>query len=402
MKKYILFFIALSVTFTTVAKEESLAKTDSTTTTILTKKELHRQRVAQRNFHYNILGGPSYTPDFGFLIGGSALMTFRMNPQDTTMRRSVIPMALAFMFEGGGLNLMVKPQLFFKDDKFRIFGVLNYKNTRENFYDIGYNKNKNYERSDSTSQYRYSGFQVNPWFLFRMGKSDIFFGPQIDISYDKLSEPAKHLPQQADYAAAGGDENGYKNFSSGIGFLLSYDTRDIPANSYSGTYVDLRGIMYQKWLGSDQNFYRLELDYRQYKSVGQRKVLAWTLQTKNSFGRHIPLTKYALSGTPFDLRGYYMGQYRDKSSHVALVEYRQMFNTDRSTWLKRITSHLGYVAWGGVGFMGPTPGKIEGVLPNAGLGLRIEVQPRMNVRFDYGRNFVNKQSLFYFNMTEAF
>lgn len=402
MKKYILFFIALSVTFTTVAKEESLAKTDSTNTTILTKKELHRQRVAQRNFHYNILGGPSYTPDFGFLIGGSALMTFRMNPQDTTMRRSVIPMALAFMFEGGGLNLMVKPQLFFKDDKFRIFGVLNYKNTRENFYGIGYNTNKNYERSDSTSQYRYSGFQVNPWFLFRMGKSDIFFGPQIDISYDKLSEPAKHLPQQADYAAAGGDENGYKNFSSGIGFLLSYDTRDIPANPYSGTYVDLRGIMYQKWLGSDQNFYRLELDYRQYKSVGQRKVLAWTLQTKNSFGRHIPLTKYALSGTPFDLRGYYMGQYRDKSSHVALIEYRQMFNTDRSTWLKRITSHLGYVAWGGVGFMGPTPGKIEGVLPNAGLGLRIEVQPRMNVRFDYGRNFVNKQSLFYFNMTEAF
>lgn len=402
MKKYILFFIALSVTLTTVAKEESLAKTDSTTTTILTKKELHRQRVAQRNFHYNILGGPSYTPDFGVLIGGSALMTFRMNPKDTTMRRSVVPMALAFMFEGGGLNLMVKPQLFFKEDKFRIFGVLNYKNTRENFYGIGYNTNKNYERSDSTSQYRYSGFQVNPWFLFRMGKSDIFFGPQIDISYDKLSEPAKYLPQQADYAAAGGDENGYKNFSSGIGFLLSYDTRDIPANPYRGTYVDLRGIMYQKWLGSDKNFYRLELDYRQYKSVGQRKVLAWTLQSKNTFGRHIPLTKYALSGTPFDLRGYYMGQYRDKSSHVALVEYRQMFNTDRSTWLKRITSHLGYVAWGGVGFMGPTPGKIEGILPNAGLGLRIEVQPRMNVRFDYGRNFVNKQSLFYFNMTEAF
>ena len=402
MKKYILFLIALSVTLTTVAKEESLAKTDSTTTTILTKKELHRQRVAQRNFHYNILGGPSYTPDFGVLIGGSALMTFRMNPKDTTMRRSVVPMALAFMFEGGGLNLMVKPQLFFKDDKFRIFGVLNYKNTRENFYGIGYNTNKNYERSDSTSQYRYSGFQVNPWFLFRMGKSDIFFGPQIDISYDKLSEPAKYLPQQADYAAAGGDENGYKNFSSGIGFLLSYDTRDIPANPYRGTYVDLRGIMYQKWLGSDKNFYRLELDYRQYKSVGQRKVLAWTLQSKNTFGRHIPLTKYALSGTPFDLRGYYMGQYRDKSSHIALVEYRQMFNTDRSTWLKRITSHLGYVAWGGVGFMGPTPGKIEGVLPNAGLGLRIEVQPRMNVRFDYGRNFVNKQNLFYFNMTEAF
>ncbi len=48
------------------------------------------------------------------------------------------------------------------------------------------------------------------------------------------------------------------------------------------------------------------------------------------------------------------------------------------------------------------PGKIEGVLPNMGVGLRIEVQPRMNVRLDLGRNMVNKQNLFYFNMTEAF
>ena len=36
--------------------------------------------------------------------------------------------------------------------------------------------------------------------------------------------------------------------------------------------------------------------------------------------------------------------------------------------------------------MGPTPGKIEGVLPNLGLGLRIEVQPRMNVRLDFGHH----------------
>lgn len=67
--------------------------------------------MAKRNIHYNILGGPSYTPDFGALIGGSALVTFRMNPSDTLQKRSVLPMAVAVMFEGG-LNLMVKPQLF--------------------------------------------------------------------------------------------------------------------------------------------------------------------------------------------------------------------------------------------------------------------------------------------------
>ena len=166
-------------------------------------------------------------------------------------------------------------------------------------------------------------------------------------------------------------------------------------------YLDFRGMMYTKFLGSDKNFYRLEIDYRQYKTVGKRKVIAWTAQTKNVFG-DVPLTQYMLTGTPFDLRGYYMGQYRDKSSHVVMAEYRQMINTDKSTWLKHMLNHVGFVAWTGCGFMGPTPGKIEGVLPNYGVGLRIEVQPRMNVRLDLGKNTVNNQTLFYFNMTEAF
>lgn len=209
------------------------------------------------------------------------------------------------------------------------------------------------------------------------------------------------MVNEPSYMAAGGTESGYENFSSGLGFLLTYDTRDIPANAYNGTYLDFRGMMYNKVFGSDNNFYRLEIDYRQYKTVGRRKVIAWTVQSKNAFG-NVPLTKYVLSGTPFDLRGYYMGQFRDKSSHVMMAEYRQMINTDKSTWVKKMLSHIGYVAWGGCGFMGPTPGKIEGVLPNLGLGLRIEVQPRMNVRLDFGRDMVNKQNLFYFNMTEAF
>lgn len=366
----------------------------------LSKRELRRLHVAKRNLHYNILGGPSYTPDFGFLIGGSALMTFRMNPSDTTQQRSVVPMAIAFMFNGG-LNLFSKPQLFFKGDRFRIFGQFSYKNTQENFYGIGYTTNKNYVRSDTTSQYRYSGVQINPWFLFRLGESNFFAGPQIDINYDKMSKPAKYLVDQSSYIEAGGTAHGYSNLSSGLGFLLTYDTRDIPANAYRGIYLDFRGVMYQKFFGSDNEFYRLEIDYRQYKTVGRRKVIAWTAQTKNVFG-DVPLNKYALSGTPFDLRGYYMGQYRDKSSHVIMGEYRQMFNTDKSTWIKKMVSHIGFVAWGGCGFMGPNPTKIEGVLPNAGVGLRIEVQPRMNVRLDIGRNMVNKQNLFYFNMTEAF
>ena len=402
MKKSVLITILLSL-ITVSALQAQETKNDSLTShdSVFSQKELRRQRVAKRNFHYNILGGPSYSPDFGLLVGGSALMTFSIQPSDSTLKRSVLPMTIAFIFDGG-INLFMKPQLFFKNDRFRIFGKFSYKNTQENYYGVGYSTNKNYVRSDTTSQYRYSGVQINPWFLFRLGNTNLFAGPQIDINYDHFTNPGKYLAMEESYTDAGGDAHGYKNFNSGLGFLLTYDSRDVPSNAYQGMYLDFRGMMYHKIFGSDKNFYRLELDYRQYKQIGERKVIAWTAQSKNVFGKDIPLTQYSLTGTPFDLRGYYMGQYRDKSSHVVLAEYRQMFNTDEDTWLKRIIQHLGFVAWAGCGFMGPTATKVEGVLPNYGVGLRIEVQPRMNVRLDLGKNTVNNQTLFYFNMTEAF
>lgn len=236
MRKYILSIFTLILILTTVSAQEQTVTATNDTTPALTKKELRKQRVARRNFHYNILGGPSYTPDFGALIGGSALMTFRMNPSDTTQLRSVLPMSIAYMFKGG-VNLMVKPQLFFKGDRFRIFGKFVYKNTEDNFYGIGYGTNKDYVRSDSTSKYRYSGIQINPWFLFRLGESNVFAGPQVDINYDKITDPAKYLIEEPDYVAAGGTANGYKNFNAGLGFLLTYDSRDIPANAYKGIYL---------------------------------------------------------------------------------------------------------------------------------------------------------------------
>ena len=308
------------------------------------RKKQRKLAVAKRNLHYNILAGPSYTPDFGVLIGGQALLTFKMNPSDTLQLRSIVPTSIALMLNGG-VSVLSKPQLFFKNDKFRIFGQFSYKNSKENFYGVGYDTNKNWTRSDSTSRYRYNGMQINPWFLFRIKETPFFIGPQIDITYDKMSDIPKLMPTLPSYTDAGGTANGYKNFSSGVGVLLSYDTRDIPANAYKGIYLNFQGMLYQKFLGSDDNFYRVDIDYRQYKSVGNRKVIAWMLQTKNVFG-DVPLNKYSLAGTTFDLRGYYTGQYRDKSAHVAIAEYRQMFNTDQSNLFTKIVHHLRFVSWG--------------------------------------------------------
>ena len=54
-----------------------------------------------------------------------------------------------------------------------------------------------YERGEDTSEYRYSGIQVNPWFLFRLGESNIFAGPQVDLNYDKITKPAAGMVNES-------------------------------------------------------------------------------------------------------------------------------------------------------------------------------------------------------------
>ena len=119
MKRYILSIIALVLFAPPFYAAEQTAAATSASVPALPREELRKQTEARRNRRGGILVGPSYTPDFGAVLGGSALMTFRMNPSDTTQLRSVVPMAIAFMFNGG-INLFSKPQLFLKGGRFRI------------------------------------------------------------------------------------------------------------------------------------------------------------------------------------------------------------------------------------------------------------------------------------------
>jgi len=63
-------------------------------------------------------------------------------------------------------------------------------------------------------------------------------------------------------------------------------------------------------------------------------------------------------------------------------------------------SPLGFVVWCGVGTVGPSFHEMNNWLPNAGIGVRLEIQPRMNVRFDYG--FAKGEQGTYITFSEAF
>ncbi|MGL4805899.1 MAG: BamA/TamA family outer membrane protein [Bacteroidales bacterium] len=403
-KRFIFVILALLIIAPQIVRSENLAHEllNDTTTEQKSKRELRKEKRDKRNFKFSILGGPGYTPDFGFVIGGSFLTTFSTSPSDTTLLRSVLPVTFGVTFgQGVGINATLYPQLYFKNDKFRVTGKFIVKNTGDNYYGVGYSQNSRIKRGPESTEYYMSMIQVNPIFQFRVKDSHYFIGPMLDYVSDDISKPAGGVISDPYYIKQGGDSLGLHTKSVNLGFTLSYDTRDVPANPYKGWYLDMKLSYAPKFLGSTFNYGLASLDYRQYKQVGMRKVFAWTFNTKNAIG-DVPFTRMPMVGSPFDLRGLYLGQYRDKSTHTALVEYRQMINTDQSNFWKKALNRVGFATWAGVGFLGPNPIRIEGVLPNIGAGLRIELQPRMNLRFDVGYSPVDKQTLLYMNITEAF
>ena len=72
--------------------------------------------------------------------------------------------------------------------------------------------------------------------------------------------------------------------------------------------------------------------------------------------------------------------------------------TDKKLWK---LGRQGFTVWGGIGFIGEDFGDFGGhELPNVGVGYRLEVQSRRNLRLDVGWGY--DEIGFYLNFAEAF
>lgn len=351
----------------------------------------------EKNLRFSALGGPAYSPDYGLLIGGTMLFTFKTDPFDENLRKSIIP--ISFSVLEAGYDVKIKPQLFLNKGDLRLFSDIQYLNNYDHYYGVGYDDNISIKRGNETTQFFQNTFIVRNDLLFRIGGSSFFIGPSLDFTDRELSDVAVGIKDDWIYNEQGGTDKGIHFRNLGVGFRFSYDTRDIPANAWSGVYFDLSSRIYNREFGSTTNWGIITAEYRQYKKLpklGKRKVLAWTAKVSSTVG-NTPFTDMPMIGSPFDLRGYYKGQFRAKTAAYMMAEYRAMINSK-----SKFTSKIGYVIWGGAGYIGSDMLSPEGILPNFGVGLRYEVQPRMNFRIDIGHDPINNQTLIYFNMTEAF
>ncbi|MFV0521939.1 MAG: BamA/TamA family outer membrane protein [Mangrovibacterium sp.] len=342
------------------------------------------------------LAGPGYTPELGFLIGGGALFSWRTDKNDLSLTRSNMPVMLSFT-STGAITLNMRPTTFWNNDNLRINGNFWFKKMPDNYWGVGFNTNQAIDEDKDVTAFERTWLDIAVEALFKI-KDDLYFGPNYSLNYTEGSNLSDWVAHD-NYFAYYNDHP----FNMGIGATFRYDSRDLPANAWEGKYFDVEFTQYGHYLGGNNNYNMLLVDYRQYTRINHKdgRILAWQVCSRNTFG-DVPYNELSQLGNPFDLRGYPWGKYRNKGKAYAVVEYRHTFKKKSGD-----LSKYGAVAWVGGGTVYDTDNdplitdKGTGFLPNGGIGFRYELQPRMNLRLDYG---IGRNGLhgFYFNINETF
>lgn len=350
---------------------------------------------AHKNIWWSVLGGPSYTPEASFGVGGAVLASFRINKNDTVSQRSFLPAGLNLSLNGT-VVVAGAGTFFFNENKFRIYASYGYRNEPAHYYGKGYDGPAHIERGDSTTRYHRSYFQIYPRFVWEV-RPHFYVGGLFEINYTKASDINPVMEQDPYF-------NKFKSkyLNIGIGGLVQYDTRDDVATPTKGKLLSLNAKAFGKYLGGAYNYEIVELEYRQFANVFRpRSTLAWIAKTQIGLG-DIPFTELPTFGSPFDLRGYYMGKYRDKSMAYGIVEYRHMFGSPAKYKSGSFWAKCGFVVWGGTATIGNTPFDWDKWKLNYGLGIRFQMQPGKNFRLDVGKEPGQSGMQVYMNMTEAF
>lgn len=350
---------------------------------------------AHKPVWWSILGGPSYTPEASFGVGGAVLASFKMNKRDTISQRSFLPVGLNLSVNGT-IVVAGAGTFFFNENKFRIYANYGYRNEPAHYYGIGIEEADNTLRSDSTTKYHRSYFQIYPRFVWEI-RPNFYVGGLFDLNFTNTTDINPEMAEDPYFLK-------YKSkyLNVGIGGLVQYDTRDDVATPSRGLLLSTNFKLFGKYLGGAYNYEILELEYRQFKNIFRpRSTLAWIAKTQIGFG-DIPYSELPTFGSPFDLRGYYIGKYRDKSMAYGIVEYRHMLGSIEKYKSGNFWAKCGFVVWGGTATIGETPFDWNKWKFNFGAGIRFQMQPGKNFRLDIGKGVGESGVQVYMNMTEAF
>jgi hypothetical protein len=332
---------------------------------------------------------PSYTPEMRFNVTGGMLLIFKTRRNNTYLAHSSLPLIFNISSHGDFFSTGKLTSYWF-DDRFKFTLMTLYLNRDDHYWGVGMEKAVSVTKGDHTTAYHQEQTRLKPVFSLQISKT-IYTGlviSRVKTIASQLNELMSEDPAILAY--------GTSIVSNGLGVSLTFDTRDLPTRPVNGTFIGIEGLVYDKTFKSDNNFKTLEVDYRQCLPViREGSVLAWQADARFNSDQ-VPWTEMPQLGTMDDLRGYYYGQYRDRSSLYALLEYRHTFSKKASDELSR----HGFVFWMGAGTVFEKLTKINSSILSTGLGYRYEIQPQRVIRLDLG--FGTEYAGIYLGFCEAF
>ena len=323
-----------------------------------------------------------YQAETGFGYGLGALLSGRFS-QDTLTRPSNARLQYWTTTKGQSLVQLVH-SVYTPGEKFYLNGEIS-------AYDIllyYYGKGPGTEKANE-SETNYKLFIINQR-LQKQIAPKLFFGALYRYtSITNVSAPAKTTDDgktNVFYTDPRMTERERQNTRiSGLGPVITYDTRDVPLAAFHGNLLDFGATFNGTGLGSDYRFVRYQLDARHFQPLGSTRTILATQFLGQFHTGDVPFRELAglganLGGTLYNnanlLRGIYEQRFRDRQMIMFQAEIRQ-----KLFW--RIDGAI----FGGVGNVNQYIDKfaLKDTKYAGGAGIRFNFlqRDRVNLRLDY-------------------
>jgi hypothetical protein len=244
-----------------------------------------------------------------------------------------------------------------EDGEFRLLAVAGLARMRYEFFGIGTSAGDDADPADM-EQYMFGGTAhalkriADGWYL----------GPKIVYGDIRSRARKEVLRKELDARVVG------------LGVQLDYDTRVGDLLPTGGTYATLDLEFYRDTWGSEFDYQVGAVSADHYFQVADREILAVRGMFRTS-GGDVPFFDLSLFGKGPDLRGYVVGQYRDKVMFAVQAEYRYYFDP-----------RVGVTVFAGLGEVSPSLSQwsMNDLLHSVGIGVRYLVSKKYRslVRLD--------------------
>ncbi len=322
------------------------------------------------------------TPETNWAFGAGLLYYFPSEVDSgVVIRRASNLNALVEITQKKQYTYQLSWNVFTKAERYYLWGNVGYVKFFDRFYGVGNDLENEFETYDFERNYLTLRTFKN------FGKS-VFAGLQ--VKYQHMYQVKAETGNILNSSVFGADGS----YNVGIGPSLRLDRRNHAYVATKGYLLDISTYFHPKGALNSHVYQQISVDYRLYKTVFKKSVVALQLHSVFNSG-DVPFRFMAILGGEDLMRGYFRGRFRDNNSLILQAEYRlpiyKLLGANFFMSTGQVAENLGAYNW-------------NNFKASLGTGLRFKINKveNLGLRIDYAKSLDNRNGFFYFGVNEVF